>query len=164
MPKLSALKPSTETAAVAVVPGAAVVSLGVAAVWLLSGEPGGADGVVQTGLVATGALALSRGGLALAQGALRRHRGPARPTLIVGAGVVGRLTAERLLASPTLGLRPVGFLDKEPLDTVVSGRRLPVFGASWDLEQTVAEQRIQVVVVAFSTAPNHVPLSIVRRC
>jgi exopolysaccharide biosynthesis polyprenyl glycosylphosphotransferase len=141
-----------------------VITLGVAALRLLTGEGAAVQDAVEAGLLTAGTIALTRGGLAVGQSAARRHFGPGRPTLIVGAGHVGRLTAERLLANPTLGLRPVGFLDKEPLDTVVSGHRLPVFGASWDLERTVEEQDIQVVVVAFSTAPNHVPLSIVRRC
>jgi exopolysaccharide biosynthesis polyprenyl glycosylphosphotransferase len=156
------VRPAEEIALVGKV--AAVTSLAVAGLVLLVGDSAEVEPVVETGLVAAGLLGLSRGGLALGQGAVRRHRGPARRTLIVGAGHVGRLTAERLLANPTLGLRPVGFLDKEPLDTVVQGARLPVFGASWDLERTVEEEGIDVVVVAFSTAPNHVPLSIVRRC
>ena len=37
-------------------------------------------------------------------------------TLIVGAGRVGALVASRLAAQPGNGLRPVGFLDKEPLN------------------------------------------------
>jgi exopolysaccharide biosynthesis polyprenyl glycosylphosphotransferase len=147
-----------------VVKVAAVTALVVAGVRLLVGDGAGVQDVVETGLIAGGTLTVSRGGLAVAQSTVRRHRGPARATLIVGAGRIGRLTAERLMDNPALGLRPVGFLDKEPLDTEVRGQRLPVFGASWDLERTVEEQGIQVVVVAFSTAPNHVPLSIVRRC
>jgi exopolysaccharide biosynthesis polyprenyl glycosylphosphotransferase len=156
------VRPAEEVALVGKV--TALTSLAVAGLVLLVGDSAELEPVVETGLVAAGLLGVSRGGLALGQGAVRRHRGPVRRTLIVGAGQVGRLTAERLLANPTLGLRPVGFLDKEPLDTVVRGERLPVFGASWDLERTVEDQGIDVVVVAFSTAPNHVPLSIVRRC
>src|SRR6185437_9039114 len=34
-----------------------------------------------------------------------------RPTLVVGAGRVGRVTAMRLAANPKLGLEPIGFLD-----------------------------------------------------
>ena len=44
-----------------------------------------------------------------------RQRRIGRPTLIVGAGAVGRLVARRLLERPAMGLRPVGFLDKEPM-------------------------------------------------
>ena len=71
------------------------------------------------------------------------------PTLIVGAGRVGRLTAERLLAMPQLGLKPVGFLDKDPLAPTGEGNGvLPVLGASWDLEEVVREHGVEQVIIA----------------
>jgi exopolysaccharide biosynthesis polyprenyl glycosylphosphotransferase len=87
-----------------------------------------------------------------------------RPTLIVGAGRVGRLTARRLLASPDFGLEPVGFLDKDPLEAGTDGVVLPVLGASWDLERVVADRGIEQVIITFSTAPNDVLLRLVRQC
>ncbi|HEU4449428.1 MAG TPA: sugar transferase [Gaiellaceae bacterium] len=108
---------------------------------------------------------LLAGRIVLSWGELRaRRRGESvRPTLVVGAGKVGRLTAARLLQHPELGLKPVGYLDKEPLE----GRwddGLPVLGASWDLDRIVAEHRVRHVVLSFSTAPQSVLLSIMRRC
>jgi exopolysaccharide biosynthesis polyprenyl glycosylphosphotransferase len=87
-----------------------------------------------------------------------------RPTLIVGAGRIGAVVAKRLLAAPQLGLRPVAFLDKEPM--VDTSRRLgvPVVGASWDLDQAIARYGIEQVIVTFSTAPDDVLLRLVRRC
>ena len=70
----------------------------------------------------------------------RRRGATRRPTLIVGAGRVGRVLAARLQASPQDGLRPIGFLDKDPLEAERSGFSLPVLGASWDLERVVREQ------------------------
>ena len=106
-------------------------------------------------------------GRAVLYGAQRAvQSGPtgASRTLVVGAGDVGRLTARRLLDQPQLGLRPVGFLDKEPrANQDVGGTRLPVLGASWDLEEVVETERIDTVIVAFSTAPHHVLLDLVRR-
>src|SRR5918994_3953859 len=87
-----------------------------------------------------------------------------RPTLIVGAGRVGRLLAKRLLDAPEGGLKPVGFLDKNPLEAERHGSTLPVLGASWDLERVIADHGIEQVVISFSTAPNDVLLRIVRRC
>jgi exopolysaccharide biosynthesis polyprenyl glycosylphosphotransferase len=84
------------------------------------------------------------------------------PTLIVGAGKVGNVVAQRLLAQPHFGLRPVGFLDKEPL--VDPDGTLPLLGASWDLERVVREHDIRHVVIAFSTAPTRVMLEMTRRC
>ena len=144
---------------------AAIVTMAVALIAIAVGAGAGhVQDIVVEGLIAAGAVALGRAALAATMAVVRGRRGPARRTLIIGAGRVGRLTAARLLANPTLGLRPVGFLDKEPLSWTGVGPDLPVFGASWDLERTIAEQQVETVVVAFSTAPNHVPLSIVRRC
>src|SRR6185436_18663836 len=77
----------------------------------------------------------------------RREGDVALPTLIVGAGRVGHLAARRLLEHPELGLRPVGFLDKEPLDDPRND--LPVLGASWDLERVIAERGIEHVLITF---------------
>jgi len=94
-----------------------------------------------------------------------RRRGEAlQPTLLIGAGRIGRLTASRLLDHPEFGLRPVGFLDKEPLDEQNTRGQIPVLGASWDLEQVVEEHDVERVLVTFSTAPQHVLLNLVKRC
>ena len=87
------------------------------------------------------------------------------PTLIVGAGRVGRLTADRLLGMPQLGLKPIGFLDRDPLAPAGEGGSvLPVLGASWDLDDVVREHGVRHVIIGFSTAPNHVLLRLIRRC
>jgi exopolysaccharide biosynthesis polyprenyl glycosylphosphotransferase len=92
----------------------------------------------------------------------RRAGEAARPTLIIGAGKIGHLVANRLIEHPEFGLRPVGFLDKEPLADPES--TLPILGASWDLEEAIEEHGIEHVVVAFSTAPSEVLLRQVERC
>jgi exopolysaccharide biosynthesis polyprenyl glycosylphosphotransferase len=84
--------------------------------------------------------------------------------LIVGAGKVGHLTAKRLLERPELGLRPVGFLDKEPLNMGEMSIGLPVLGASWDLDRIVSEYGVEHVIITFSTAPNKVLVALTRRC
>jgi exopolysaccharide biosynthesis polyprenyl glycosylphosphotransferase len=85
-----------------------------------------------------------------------------KPTLIVGAGQIGARTAKRLLDHPEFGLKPVGFLDKDPIED--AHRRLPVLGASWDLERVAEEYDVEHVIVTFSTAPSEVLLRLVRRC
>jgi FlaA1/EpsC-like NDP-sugar epimerase len=55
-----------------------------------------------------------------------------RPTLIVGAGRIGAVVARRLMSVPQLGLKPVAFLDKEPLVDTEEELGVPVVGASWD--------------------------------
>jgi exopolysaccharide biosynthesis polyprenyl glycosylphosphotransferase len=107
-------------------------------------------------------LAAGRVSLAWAVAGARRHDRAMLPTLIVGAGRIGRLTARRLQEHAESGLRPIGFLDKEPLDD--GNDSLPVLGASWDLERVVREHGVRHVVIAFSTAPHQVFLGIVDRC
>jgi exopolysaccharide biosynthesis polyprenyl glycosylphosphotransferase len=44
------------------------------------------------------------------------------------------------------------------------GVPLPLLGASWDLEYVIADRDVEHVIIAFSTAPHDVMLSMVRRC
>jgi len=85
-------------------------------------------------------------------------------TLIIGAGSVGHLIARRLRERPEFGLRPIGFLDKDPLIEAEDQEGLRVLGASWDLEQVVQRYDVEQVVVTFSTAPHAVLLGMIRRC
>jgi exopolysaccharide biosynthesis polyprenyl glycosylphosphotransferase len=113
---------------------------------------------------ATVYLAAGRVALHWSRTQARRNGESLRPTLIVGAGRIGRLTAKRLLEHPELGLRPIGFIDKEPMDAEDDGVRLPVLGSSWDLDRIIVEHDVQQVIVTFSTAPNEVLLRTMRRC
>jgi exopolysaccharide biosynthesis polyprenyl glycosylphosphotransferase len=93
----------------------------------------------------------------------RRDGEGLKPTLILGAGRIGHLTAKRLLASPEFGLLPIGYLDKDPL-TSLEDSDLPVLGASWDFDRIVEQHRVEQVIISFSTAPNEVLLRVVSRC
>ena len=117
-------------------------------------------------LWAFGALLLvgGRATLALSEVWARRQTEALRNTLIVGAGTVGRLTANRLLAHPELGLRPVGFLDKNPRAAEEGSAVLPVLGASWDLEEAIQRHDVRQVIVTFSQAPHDVLIRLMRRC
>jgi exopolysaccharide biosynthesis polyprenyl glycosylphosphotransferase len=123
---------------------------------------GGAE-VVRPWAFATAYLAAGRAALYWSQVAARREGEASKPTLIIGAGRIGRLTAHRLLEHPEFGLQPIGFLDKEPLDDS-SGLGLPVLGSSWDLDRVVKEYGVQQVIMTFSTAPHGVQLRLVERC
>jgi exopolysaccharide biosynthesis polyprenyl glycosylphosphotransferase len=89
------------------------------------------------------------------------------PTLIVGAGVVGQMLARRLTERPGMGLRPVGFLDLDPLPAQARDDdqdALPVLGASWDLAEVVHAHDVEHVIITFSTAPHAVLVNMVRSC
>jgi exopolysaccharide biosynthesis polyprenyl glycosylphosphotransferase len=113
---------------------------------------------------ATVYLAAGRVALHWSRALARRHGESLRPTLIVGAGRIGRLMAKRLQSQPGLGLRPIGFLDRDPMAAADEEVRLPVLGASWDLERVVADYGVEQVIVTFSTAPHEVLLRLVQRC
>jgi exopolysaccharide biosynthesis polyprenyl glycosylphosphotransferase len=120
--------------------------------------------VIRPWAFATVYVAAGRVALHWSQTQARRHGEALRPTLVVGAGRIGRLMAKRLLEHPELGLRPIGFLDKEPMEAQEGAPLLPVLGASWDLDRVVEEHGVQQVIVSFSTAPDEVLLRIFRRC
>ncbi|MBA2546774.1 MAG: exopolysaccharide biosynthesis polyprenyl glycosylphosphotransferase [Solirubrobacterales bacterium] len=90
-----------------------------------------------------------------------RLRGGGAPTLIFGAGRVGHLVARRLLAHPELGLRPIGFVDTNPLD-VESSSGLPVLDARDDLERLIADHAVEHAIVSFSRDPHDVQLGLTR--
>ena len=148
----------------AVVAATALASVSVLTLRILF--PGEVDDLASQSLrlLAFSAVYVGAGRVALdwAQVRGRRDGELAKPTLIVGAGHVGRLTATRLLDHPELGLKPVGFIDKEPLDA--QSLPAPVLGASWDLERLIEQHGVEHVVVTFSTAPSEVLLREVQRC
>jgi exopolysaccharide biosynthesis polyprenyl glycosylphosphotransferase len=140
----------------------ALVVLSVCTLRLIAGESPTTEGLIVTWLVCTGALVCSRasGRLLLKTKALRSAID--QRVLIVGAGDVGRLVAKRLLDRPSLGLVPIGYLDKQPRAAHASN--LPVLGASWDLEEVIREHDVDAVIVTFSTAPHRVLLDVIQRC
>jgi exopolysaccharide biosynthesis polyprenyl glycosylphosphotransferase len=86
-------------------------------------------------------------------------------TIIVGAGSVGHLIAQRLTDNPEMGLRPVGFLDKDPMiDRSDETDGLPILGASWDLADVVESNDVEHAIFTFSTAPHAVMLDLIKRC
>ena len=148
--------------AIAVIATAAMAILSLRVVF--GGDPAAAAQSAHYWLFATALVGAGRTALLQADARTRRRGQAGWPTLIVGAGQVGRLTARRLIDQPEHGLRPIGFLAKEPLEAGGDSPHPPVLGASWDLERVVAEHDVRHVVVTFSTAPHEVLLDLVRRC
>ncbi len=132
---------------------------------ILDNEPQLADQTLRLWTFALVFLGAGRLGISFdRQRALRRGE-TGLNTLIVGSGSVGHLIASRLIARPELGLRPIGFLDKDPLiDNTGERDGLPVLGASWDLPDVVQRYNVEQVIVTFSTAPHAVMLNLIRRC
>jgi exopolysaccharide biosynthesis polyprenyl glycosylphosphotransferase len=88
------------------------------------------------------------------------------PTLIIGAGEVGTRLVNRLAEDASYGLRPVGFLDSDPLPGLSSAGPavVPILGGPEDLAQAVADTGAQRVILAFSSEPDHMMVTKVREC
>ncbi len=131
---------------------------------VVSGSVPVAYGILRLSGFACAYVAAGRTALYWTQTRARAEGDSIRPTLIVGAGRIGAVVARRLMSAPQLGLKPVAFLDKEPLVDTEEELGVPVVGASWDLDEAIARYGIQQVIVTFSTAPDDVLLRLVRRC
>jgi exopolysaccharide biosynthesis polyprenyl glycosylphosphotransferase len=90
----------------------------------------------------------------------------ATPTLIVGAGQVGEHLVKRLVSDPTYGLRPIGYLDDDPLPSfrAAGPESLPILGGPHELAAAVQRTAARHVILAFSTEPDHVLVARVREC
>ena len=130
---------------------------------LLGGESSVAFDVLRQWLFSVVYLSAGRTGLSIALSRARRRGEVAIPTLIVGAGNVGRLLARRLQERPELGFKAVGYLDTHPRPSATAADDLPVIDA-WALDRAEDELKVGQVLVAFSTAPSSIELDIVRDC
>ncbi len=95
--------------------------------------------------------------------AVLAHRDTARRVLIVGFGRVGQHLGRALLDNPSY-YTLVGFLDD---DLFTSGRsldRVPVLGATQDLERVTRERRIDEVMVAIPSAPQDRMMDLIGEC
>jgi len=141
---------------------------------LFADEAEAAPEAVRAWLFAAVYLAAGRSAVTLIRMRMRRHGDGGDPTLIVGAGRVGRLVARRLGDRPELGLRPVAFFDHDPLD-LEDGDELPVVGEGAlidadpvafadELGRAVVRLGVSHVIVTFSLVTHEVELALVRRC
>jgi exopolysaccharide biosynthesis polyprenyl glycosylphosphotransferase len=122
--------------------------------------------IARTWVLTVVLLAGTRCALALGRRQARIHGLAGKPTLIVGAGVVGTAIANKLAARPEYGLRPVGFLDEPHRNGngATPLRHLPVLGAPDDLAEVAAQQRAEHVIFAFTSEPDQRLLGLARHC
>jgi exopolysaccharide biosynthesis polyprenyl glycosylphosphotransferase len=109
-------------------------------------------------IVAIGGVVFARAG---ARAVCRRQPSYIQNTVIVGAGDVGRLVAEKLLRHPEYGLRILGFVESDaaPAEHSAAVGNLPVLGPPSRLPQLVRELGVDRAVMAF---PNESPESLTR--
>jgi exopolysaccharide biosynthesis polyprenyl glycosylphosphotransferase len=127
----------------------------------INDQPDVAEQAIRSWLFAAVYLVSGRAVLTMITERFNRVRQGGAPTLILGAGQVGHLIARRLLAHPEFGLRPVGFVDPDPLD-VERPSGLPVLGTYDDLDRVVAGHGVENAIFSFSSAPHDIQLGISR--
>jgi exopolysaccharide biosynthesis polyprenyl glycosylphosphotransferase len=95
-----------------------------------------------------------------------RNYALATPTLIVGAGVIGEQLLKRFTSDRSYGLRPVGFLDSNPMPRpeYSSAFTVPVLGGPDDLADAIRQTGARRVILAFSSERDHVLVEKVREC
>jgi exopolysaccharide biosynthesis polyprenyl glycosylphosphotransferase len=109
------------------------------------------------------ALVLITSGRAAARAYCRRRPEYVQNTLIVGAGEVGQLVGRKFQQHPEYGIRLVGFLDDAPLPLRSELEGQHVVGGVADLASVVADQKVERVVVAFSSGSTEEMVDLVRR-
>jgi exopolysaccharide biosynthesis polyprenyl glycosylphosphotransferase len=83
-------------------------------------------------------------------------------TIIIGAGSVGHLLAQKIGKHPEYNLRLIGFLDDgEP---VGEGATAPILGRIRDLDRVIDHYNVSRVIIAFSRARHQQILDLVRTC
>ena len=93
----------------------------------------------------------------------RTRRWVGHRTLIIGGGLVGAQLAGTLSRRRGYGLRPVGFLDDDPL-ALPGDLDIPHLGGPRDLHDAIRRHNISVLVIAFMRAPEGALVDVLREC
>lgn len=125
-----------------------------------------APALLALGVGIAAALLTTHSALQLVARSARRRGAGTVPTLIVGAGVVGRQLERRMREHPELGFAPVGFLDDDPSP---AGRQVSntlgiVLGPTAALPEVIERSGARHVVFSFTRAPDSEVLPLLRDC
>jgi exopolysaccharide biosynthesis polyprenyl glycosylphosphotransferase len=88
-------------------------------------------------------------------------------TLIIGSGKVGAEVARKLKRHPAFGLRPIGFIDDDPLYTEFedpSLKDMKVLGKTNDLCRILRDFDVEKVIIAFSKSSSEELLDLASKC
>jgi exopolysaccharide biosynthesis polyprenyl glycosylphosphotransferase len=110
-------------------------------------------------LLAIALVALAR---AVARTIARTSPAYAMRTVVLGAGQIGQLLARKIRQHPEYGLDLLGFVDADPRAQRAETRGVQMLGGLDQLQQLVAEHRVDRVIVAFSNEPDRETMDVVR--
>ncbi|HSM82368.1 MAG TPA: nucleoside-diphosphate sugar epimerase/dehydratase [Nodosilinea sp.] len=84
--------------------------------------------------------------------------------LVVGAGSAGVSLVQEMQRNPSLGLRPVAFVDDDPAKLHLRIRKLPVVGNRSQIPELVRSHHIRRVIIAMPTVVGDVIRETVEIC
>lgn len=109
-------------------------------------------------------LAASRLSLRLVREYLAAQGENGRRALIFGAGGGGALLLTELRQNPSLGYRPIGFVDDDPAKQGILVHGLPVLGTHWELPDLLRRHRVDEVLLAAPSCPPAVMQEMIGAC
>ena len=120
----------------------------------------------QLWLVTSVVVCAARLAMQVAQRRARRRGALMTPTLVLGSGIAGgHDVVRRLLGTPEDGLRPVGFLDADPMPGAADvDLGVPVLGGPDDLLDACSDSGARHVILAFESERDQRLAELVRRC
>ena len=123
---------------------------------------GGPEDVAAPMRLTAGCLLFVLVGRAIPKVLLHRQRRRTERAVILGAGRVGQLVADKLLRHREYSLTVVGFVDDDPLARSGSVSAVPVLGAMHEIENIIQIHSIDRVIVAFSEAKSAETIAVLR--
>jgi exopolysaccharide biosynthesis polyprenyl glycosylphosphotransferase len=92
----------------------------------------------------------------------RRRESYVQNTVIVGAGEIGQVVADKLLRNPQFGCRLVGFIDANPRGRPQTLMDIPMLGGLERLSEVIRDLSIERVMIAFSEDSQLSTLEVLR--
>lgn len=86
------------------------------------------------------------------------------PTLLVGAGQGGVLVAQELQRRPDLGMRPVAFVDDDPVKQGAVIHGIAVMGTTADLQRLAERFDAKQALITISNAPGTAIRRVTQQC
>jgi FlaA1/EpsC-like NDP-sugar epimerase len=84
--------------------------------------------------------------------------------LIVGAGIAGSMIVKELRTNPQLGMKPIAFVDDDPIKQNVNIHGIRVMGTLEQIPDIVKENRIDEIIIAMPTASGKTINNVVQIC
>ena len=122
---------------------------------------GSASGLAGFGLIVVLALLVGRGLVGAAMSKAYRRGWLQHRVLIVGSGEIAARLIRAMLEHPEHGMRPIGVVDE---DIGVAADTLPRLGSLDELKAVASRERVTRIVLADSSAPEAVMVSVLRAC